>query len=114
LDTHLPGSRLIWIFGSSSDKDIAGMFDELLPRSSELIITRSKHPRAADPHELARLASERSAEIVIAESVPEALDLAHRRAGRSDVIVVTGSLFVVAEARALIALAQGERVESDE
>jgi dihydrofolate synthase / folylpolyglutamate synthase len=114
LDALLPGAKVHWVFGASSDKDIGGIFDELLARSSELIITRSKHPRAADPHDLASFAQERGLYTVVADSVADALDIAHRRVDCADVIVVTGSLFVVAEARAIILRARGEPVESDE
>ena len=114
LDALLPRSRVLWIFGSSSDKDIGGMFDELLARSPDLILTRSKHPRAADPNDLAKLATDRGAEAVIAETVAEALVLARKHARGSDVIVVAGSLFVVAEARAVSLRAHGESIESDE
>lgn len=114
LDALLPGARVVWILGASSDKDIGGIFDELVPRSSELILTRSGHPRAADPHNLAKLAEGRGAEVVVAGSVAEALALARRHGGESDVTVVTGSLFVVAEARAIVLRSRGETIETDE
>ncbi len=114
LDSLLPGARVLWILGTSSDKDIGGIMDELLPRSPELIVTRSKHPRAADPRTLARLAEERGAEVVVAETVAEALALARKHAAESNVAVITGSLFVVADARAIVLRSRGEPVESDE
>lgn len=114
LDALLPGARIVWIFGASSDKNIGAMLDELLPRSPELIVTRSNHPRAADPMELARVAEEHGAEHVVAGTVADALAIARKNITATDVIVVTGSLFVVAEARAITLRAQGKAVESDE
>jgi dihydrofolate synthase/folylpolyglutamate synthase len=114
LDALLPGARVRWILGASSDKDIGGIFDELLARSPELIVTRSHHPRAADPRDLAKLAEARGASLTMTESVDEALALARMRASASDVTVVTGSLFVVADARAFVLRSRGEPVESDE
>jgi dihydrofolate synthase / folylpolyglutamate synthase len=114
LDTLLPGSRVVWVFGASSDKDVDGMYDELLARSPELIVTRSNHPRAADPRALARTAEEHGAEPVVADSVAEALKLARRHSRESEVTVVTGSLFVVAEARAVALRSHGMRVETEE
>lgn len=114
INALLPGERVQWIFGASSDKDITGMFDELLTKSTELILTRSKHPRSADSHDLATLAQERGIVPVVAGNVAEALDLARWRANGTGAIVVTGSLFVVAEARAVTLRARGGFVESDD
>ncbi len=49
LDDYFPTRRVVLILGVSDDKDIAGMLDELLPRVSRVIATRSSHPRAALP-----------------------------------------------------------------
>ncbi len=114
LDSLLPRARVLWILGTSSDKDIGGIMDELLARSPELIVTRSKHPRAADPRDLAKLAEERGAEVVVAGTVAEALALARKHAAESNVTVITGSLFVVADAREIVLRSRGEPVESDE
>jgi dihydrofolate synthase/folylpolyglutamate synthase len=114
IDTLLPGASVQWIFGASSDKDIRGMYDELLARSRDLIITHSKHPRAADPYDLASVAQDCGVVPVLAGTVADALDLARERAKGSGAIVVTGSLFIVAEAREIILRAHGEPVETDE
>ncbi|RME19382.1 MAG: hypothetical protein D6806_18415 [Deltaproteobacteria bacterium] len=50
-----PRNRLILLFGASAAKDIAGMLEVLRPVSDAVVVTRSYHPRAADPHDLAGL-----------------------------------------------------------
>jgi dihydrofolate synthase/folylpolyglutamate synthase len=111
LDAFFPHTRVHLIFGASSDKDIRGMLQELVPRASSLILTRSRNPRAADPQVLADLAA--PALSLIAVDMPTALDLARQRAESNDAILATGSSFVAAEIRALVLAERGVPVESD-
>jgi dihydrofolate synthase/folylpolyglutamate synthase len=101
------------IFGASNDKDIAGMFDQLLPHAGSLILTRSHNPRASDPVKLAALAEKYNVETSIAPDLAAALEEAWRRARPGDIICVTGSLFVVAEARQVWLERHGQSVERD-
>lgn len=108
-----PRTRLHFIFGASNDKDIAGMFAELLPYAESLTLTRSHNPRAADPAQLAPLAAAFRREFSITPDVASALREARQRAQREDGVCVTGSLFVVAEAREALLAEQGTAIERD-
>ncbi|HEX9029558.1 MAG TPA: folylpolyglutamate synthase/dihydrofolate synthase family protein, partial [Anaerolineales bacterium] len=44
LDDYFPGWPVVLVFGASEDKDIAGMFAELMPRIRQVVATRSFHP----------------------------------------------------------------------
>ena len=90
---------LILVFGASADKDIRGMMRALLPLAREVILTRAHHPRAADPGELREEARSLGWEAAISEDVAGALSQALELAGEDDLVCVTGSTFVVAEAR---------------
>lgn len=95
LREYFPGQRVTLIFGASSDKDVNGMLDELLPLATRVIFTQAVHPRAQDPEELV-------ARAIAAEAIPSvsrALRHALQSAAPDEVIVATGSLFVVAEVR---------------
>lgn len=113
LHKFCPSAALHLIFGASNDKDITGMFAQLLPYAECIILTRSHNPRASDPVKLAALAEAYNVETSIAPDLPAALEEARRRAGPGDVICVTGSLFVVAEARQVWLERHGQRVERD-
>ena len=90
--------RAILVIGASSDKDVAGVVSALAPLFNEVIVTRSRHPRAmALPPVVAEFEKQGIAARA-AETVPEALSLALALAGDRDHICVAGSLFVVAEA----------------
>jgi len=63
-----------------------------------VIVTRSSQPRAASPSTLASEFSKRGIKAETCESIPEALARASSKVDRTDLVCVTGSLFVVAEA----------------
>ncbi|MGE5279136.1 MAG: bifunctional folylpolyglutamate synthase/dihydrofolate synthase [Deltaproteobacteria bacterium] len=92
--------RTWFVLGVSQDKDIRGVIQELEPLADKIILTRSANPRAADPAVLHREYLHKEPHAVTA-SVEEALRIAARDSLPDDLIVVTGSLFVVGEAKAL-------------
>lgn len=100
LDEVFPNIPVHLIFGASSDKDIRGMLEELVPRAATLIVTRSYHARSAEPDELARLALPYAVPIHVTSTLIEALWQAKHLASPGDVICATGSLFIAAETRA--------------
>jgi len=90
--------RILLVFGTSCDKDIPGIINELVSLSPQVIVTRATHSRAAPPSILVAEFSKRGIELEIRETVTEAVSRALSLANKTDLICVTGSLFVVAEA----------------
>ncbi|MFH0917920.1 MAG: folylpolyglutamate synthase/dihydrofolate synthase family protein [Candidatus Omnitrophota bacterium] len=88
--------KLVLVLGISADKDIAGICRVLHSLADEIILTRADTSRAADPAKLAGYFKEK---LHLTQSVKEAKLLAGRLAGKQDLILVTGSLFVVGEFR---------------
>lgn len=99
LDDYFPGLPVVLVFGASEDKDIPGMFAELLPRVRQVIATRSYHPRAAEPDSLVELAHRHGCPAHVVNTIEEALDEAIQLADGEAMVLVTGSLFVAAGAR---------------
>jgi dihydrofolate synthase/folylpolyglutamate synthase len=99
-------NRIFLIFGVSCDKDIPGVVRELVPLSPQVIVTHSSHPRAAYPSDVAAEFIKRGIMPEVAESVPQALSRALSLADKEDLVCVTGSLFVVAEALACFTTVQ--------
>jgi dihydrofolate synthase/folylpolyglutamate synthase len=97
LDDYFPGQPIKLIFGASADKDISGMLTELLPRVSRMIVTQADHPRAMTPEQLAELAHGYGIRLKEVVPVSEALNLALRNSYEDEVILATGSIFVVGE-----------------
>jgi dihydrofolate synthase/folylpolyglutamate synthase len=90
--------RIFLVFGTSCDKDIPGIVNELVPLSPQAIVTQTAHSRAAPLPTLFAEFSKRGIETETSETVAEAISRALSLADRTDIICVTGSLFVVAEA----------------
>jgi len=90
--------RIFLVFGTSCDKDIPGIVKELVPLSPRVIVTQASHSRAASPSTLAAEFTKRGIQPEIRETMAQALSRALSLADRTDLICVTGSLFVVGEA----------------
>jgi dihydrofolate synthase/folylpolyglutamate synthase len=91
--------RLIYVVGLSADKNIPGIVQELAQGSPTVIVTRSRHPRAASPRMLAEEFARAGVEAAQVEGVAAAVKQAVEMTQVGDMVVVTGSLFVAAEAR---------------
>jgi dihydrofolate synthase/folylpolyglutamate synthase len=113
LEDDFPHERLKVVVGFSADKDVQGMLAELTTRADELILTKSIHPRSADPNELVKKAGHSRAQVSVVNDVPTAMWQALAGAHPEDLICVTGSLFVVAEAREAWLDAQGVDFDRD-
>ena len=104
LRDHVAFRDAIVVFGATERKDLGGMVAPLagLPVAGGAIATRSRHPKAASAE---GVAAEMAARGIAAEQAPHmtsALTRARELAGSQDLVLVTGSLFVVAEAREVI------------
>ncbi|MDE2842909.1 MAG: bifunctional folylpolyglutamate synthase/dihydrofolate synthase, partial [Chloroflexota bacterium] len=92
--------RLLVVAGFSRDKSVGGMAEALSPEADMVIATRSRHPRSMAPKSLADLMRQAGIQRTgQSDTVSQALELARGEAGPNDLILVTGSLFVAAEAR---------------
>jgi dihydrofolate synthase/folylpolyglutamate synthase len=91
-----PGLRWTLVFGASVDKDIAAMLDALLPHVDRLIVTQSDSVRASQADQIAQMAMERKRPVETTSSVKEAVE---RAIDTGAPVIITGSIFVVAEAR---------------
>lgn len=99
IDDYFPGYPVILVFGASEDKDIQGMFAELLPRVERVIATQSIHPRAIDSEKLVAFAQQFDKPARAISRIEDALQEALMIGQNGYLILVTGSLFIVAGAR---------------
>ena len=86
------------VIGTSDDKDIAGIATQLVPLFNKVIVTRSHHPRPMAPAAIVAEFTKHGVEAQVVNNVPSALSEALALARERDLICVTGSLFVIAEA----------------
>ena len=95
---------MVLIFGCSADKDIDGMLAQLQLGADKVIFTNNGTPRSAEPKELQARFIERSQKMAqIAPTLLDAYRIALHCVTREDLIVVTGSFYLVGEAKKLLA-----------
>jgi dihydrofolate synthase/folylpolyglutamate synthase len=99
LDDYFPSTPVLLVIGTSEDKDLQGIFAELMPRVQRVFATQSIHPRAAEPEMLVKLAHQNGRQAKVVKPVSAALEEAISHADDESMVLVTGSIFVVAEAR---------------
>ena len=101
-------TRLVGVVAVLGDKDAAALLEALEPALDEIVVTQSASPRAMPADELAEIAAGVFGEsrVTLRSSLDDALDtatgLAEAEGGPGSGVVVTGSLTLVGEARALL------------
>lgn len=89
--------KLILVFGISKDKDIKGVCRIFSDFVDKVVLTKADNPRAAATEAL--IDNFPAKDIFLTPGVKEARRLVYQIAGKRDLILVTGSLFVVGEFR---------------
>ena len=92
--------KVILVLGIMQDKDIKGICRELESISKNIILTKADSPRAAEPKKMSGFFKDKR-DIKLASSVKEAIELSKSISQKNDIILATGSLYVVGEARKL-------------
>jgi dihydrofolate synthase/folylpolyglutamate synthase len=103
LGTLHPGRPVELVFGVLSDKDQVGMLRALAPAARRLHVVAPATPRARPAAEVAKLAASLRADAHAHASTADALACARRAAADGALVCVAGSLYLVGEARALLA-----------
>lgn len=88
--------NLTLVFGVCQDKDVRGILKELVPLANKTILTKAANPRAMDLEAL-RSFIKTKRPVVLCENSTRALEIARKEAGKKDLILVCGSLFLLGE-----------------
>lgn len=91
--------KLILVTGVMGDKDIPGIMREIAPKASAVVANQPKVARAADAGVLAREAKEYCENVLAVSDVRESFNLAKELAGANDLVLLTGSIYMLSEAR---------------
>ena len=98
LESLFPGRRIVLVLGVGRDKDAGAIALRLCPLADRVILTASAYPRAMPADELQqvvrRFCRHTAGYTPVSLAVREALE----QSRPTDVIVITGSLYVVGEA----------------
>ncbi len=93
--------RLVLVIGILGDKDHAGILSQLVPLADLVIVTKPNYSRAMDVEALAAGIRRQHGSVETTETVAAAIALARHRAAPEDLVLITGSLYVVGDARAV-------------
>ena len=102
LTQHQAGRRVWLIYAALRDKAVEEVAGILFPTAHQVLLTGVSQPRGLRPEALAAIAGHHHPRWEIAGNLSEALARARARAGSADLILVTGSLFLVGEAKAIL------------
>jgi dihydrofolate synthase/folylpolyglutamate synthase len=100
IDRFHSGRRVWLIYGAMRDKAVSEMTGILFPHAGEIILTAPRQPRALRPEAIASMVDHRA--MRTAPDLETALALFRKQGAPDDIAFVTGSLFLVGEARALL------------
>jgi dihydrofolate synthase/folylpolyglutamate synthase len=93
--------RLVLVIGVLGDKDHAGILSQLVPLADLVIVTKPNYSRAMDVEALATGVRQQQGSVETTGTVAAAIALARHRAAPDDLVLITGSLYVVGDARAV-------------
>src|SRR3954468_23656985 len=116
---HVPYDSMVVIFGCCSDKDVPGMLERITSGADKVIFTPVNNIRSSNPAELAARYVELYGKMAqVAGSLEDALAIANRAVTKEDLICITGSFYLVGQAKkyfaakAAEAAAEAEKVEA--
>lgn len=99
MDRHFKGREIWLVFGVMRDKDVTEIASELFPVASRLILTRANQQRSLETESILALCPHPN--VQSCEQVHDAVALL-AASPKDAVVFITGSLFVVGEARPLL------------
>ena len=97
---NVPYDSMVVIFGCNNDKDVAGMLNKLQYGADKVIFTRSSSVKAVPPEDLADMYTEMCSKMCqAAPTLGQALALARSAVGKEDLICITGSFYLIGQAK---------------
>ena len=101
---HIPYDSMVVIFGCCADKDVGGMLERITSGADKVIFTKVDNIRSADPNELAMRYTELYGKMAqVAPTLQDALGIAYRAVTKEDLICITGSFYLIGEAKKFFA-----------
>jgi len=99
---HLRGRKVRLVYGSMRDKAVREMTQILWPLAEEVYLTAPEHARTMTPEDVLAVAGSKPKSFVIEPSTARAVARAIAASAPEDVVLVTGSLFLVGEIKKAI------------
>lgn len=99
IDNVFNYNKLVAVIGILSDKDIDGVFAQLLPLCDEIIFTKPANPRACDPRELIKYGEQYGIPCIVEEDIIRAYEIGKSKITDKDMLLCCGSLYMIGSIR---------------
>jgi len=106
--SYIPFKRVILVLGASGGKKLTEMAAELALLNPTVLAAKSRHPRGVQTSQVADIFGVHGLTVFQFENIRTAMNQALEMADEEDLVLVTGSLFVAAEAREFLKGIVGE------
>ncbi|HHT63073.1 MAG: bifunctional folylpolyglutamate synthase/dihydrofolate synthase [Bacillota bacterium] len=101
LKDYWPRQRKVLLLGMLADKERDKVVGEIAPLVEKVVVTKPNSPRAGKWQEVAEFVRPYvKKEVVIEEDISRAVDKALELTGDEEMLLITGSIYMVSEARA--------------
>ncbi len=99
MEKHFAGKKILMVTGILADKDIEEVFENFTEITKDFVVTEPDNPRKMHAEELAGHISAKGGNCTIKEKPADAVAYAKSLQGEYDVILFTGSLYLIGEIR---------------
>ncbi len=99
VEKHFAGKKILMVTGILADKDIDEVFENFTAITSDFVVTEPNNPRKMTAEELAKQISAKGGICTVKADPAEAVAYAKSLYGEYDVILFTGSLYLIGEIR---------------
>jgi len=99
LNKYFSKRNIVLVLGMLADKERKKIVEKLVPISKKVVVTKPNSHRSQSWQQIAHWAREFLSEVYLIERIPEAVDKAIEIADLEDIICITGSLYMLADAR---------------
>jgi len=99
---YFPDRRMILVLGVLKDKEVEKILKALCSLASKVIATKPDNPRALEADQLAEKVKKYCRDVEPVPGIEDAVHLAVGSAGPGDLILVSGSLYLIGKVRKII------------
>jgi len=99
LHQYWPQEKKVLVLGMLADKEREKMVAEIVPLVEQVIVTRPNSPRAGEWQKVADFVRSYGKKVIVEDNIARAVDVAKEIAGKNCMVLITGSIYMISEAR---------------
>lgn len=99
LKTYFPGKKILFIVGALKDKDVISIIEPTIPLASGYITVTPDSGRALASKDMAILLSQYCKNVLVSDTIEEAIKTSLSLASKDDIICAYGSLYYIGKVR---------------